>query len=84
MKNSILNIGKALGKEVQKKINGGNGPLGFCDANGNCPTGTHCEGYVCVSSGSSGGGNTGGGNTGGGNCVPDRFCVDEFDTCCIG
>ncbi len=82
MKNQILNLGKALSKVGQKEINGGNQAIGFCDANGGCPSGSHCEGYFCIRDNSSGG-NTGGGNTGGG-CVPDRFCVDQFDTCCIG
>ncbi|RBW54651.1 MULTISPECIES: hypothetical protein [unclassified Tenacibaculum] len=81
MKKSILILGKTLSKKEQKEING-NGAIGFCDASGGCPTGSHCEGYFCVKD-STGGGNPGGGN-GGGGCVPDRFCVDDNDTCCIG
>ncbi|WP_028892857.1 hypothetical protein [Tenacibaculum sp. 47A_GOM-205m] len=83
MKKSILNLGKALNKVEQKSINGSGDVIGFCNANGDCPTGSYCEGYLCIKDNSSGGGgNTGGGS--GGGCTPDRFCVNEFDTCCIG
>ncbi|MDY0780818.1 hypothetical protein [Tenacibaculum sp. IB213877] len=81
MKTQILSLGKALNRTEQKLINGG-GPLSFCAADGSCPEGYYCEGYVCLEDNSGGSGGTGGGNPGG--CVPDRFCVDEFDTCCIG
>ncbi|CAM1350199.1 hypothetical protein [Tenacibaculum crassostreae] len=82
MKKQILNIGKVLGKEDQKNINGGSAALGFCDANGGCPSGYYCQDYFCHKNPSSGGG--GGGTGSGGGCVPDRFCVDDNDTCCIG
>lgn len=81
MKKSILDFGRALKRAEQKNINGGTGALGFCDASGNCPSGYYCEGYFCKKDPSSGSGNPGGGP--GGGCVPDRFCVDENDTCCI-
>ncbi|MDY0780820.1 hypothetical protein [Tenacibaculum sp. IB213877] len=79
MKKRILNLGLLLNKTDQKLVNGGI-PVAFCEADGSCPQGYYCEGYFChkEDSGGSGGGNPGGG------CVPDRFCVDEFDTCCIG
>lgn len=79
MKKSILNLGKVLNKTQQKAINGG-GAIGFCDGNGDCPSGSYCSNHFCHTNGSDPG--NGGGN-GGGCTTPTRFCLDEHDTCCI-
>ncbi len=77
MKKLILNLGKTLNKTEQKTINGGNAI--FCDANGNCPIGSYCDGHLCIDNGS---GN--GESDPNKDCRnPHRFCIDEFDTCCI-
>jgi len=77
MKKSILNLGKALNKADQKKINGG---FAFCDANGACPSGYVCQDYICVIDGSGG---PGGGGSGGGCSYIKVLCEYEGDTCCI-
>ena len=76
MKKSILSLGKPLNKREQKLINGG-GAVGFCDMNGNCPSGQYCEGIYCYTNDTGGGG--GGNNS---NCThPWEFCPDGSISC---
>ncbi|WP_417784627.1 hypothetical protein [Tenacibaculum sp.] len=76
MKKSILNLGRTLNKIEQKLINGG-GAVGFCDGEGNCPSGQYCEGIYCYVND---GGNDGPGN--GSNCTgPWEFCPNGGISC---
>ncbi|MCG8409782.1 MAG: hypothetical protein MI739_00675 [Bacteroidales bacterium] len=50
---------KILCKKEQQSVKGGGHTSSFCQENGVCPDGQHCEGIVCVpdqGSGGSGGG----------------------------
>ena len=80
MKNSILNLGKALNKAEQKEINGGSAI--FCNSSADCCSGFYCEQSICVSSGSSGGGDDTPGDDG--TCQFIKIlCEYEGDTCCL-
>lgn len=79
MKKSILKLGKSLSKTKQKSINGG-GPIGFCNANGDCPSGSYCLNHFCHTTGSDSGSGSGNGS---GCTNPTSFCLNEHDTCCI-
>ena len=82
MKKQILSLGKFLDKTEQKLVRAGGDAIGFCDGNGDCPSGSYCDNYFCIKEPSSGNGSGGSGS--GGGCIPDRFCLNEYDTCCIG
>lgn len=78
MKKSILNIGKALNRQEQKAVFGGNfiddGSSGQgCDGPGDCPSGEVCDiqEFRCVTQGTGEPG-SGGGSNGRGIC-PENF-----------
>ncbi|RSC93423.1 hypothetical protein [Tenacibaculum singaporense] len=81
MKKSILKLGNALNQTEQKQINGG-GAVGFCDGEGNCPSGQYCDGIYCYTKDGSGSGTGTGTGTGSNNCTgPWEFCPNGGISC---